>query len=61
MNYERDLNQLGFSLYLGEGSGGEGGGGKGEGFLGGFWLDDCLLEFNKSVILIFGLVNFNVF
>ena len=33
MNYERDLNQLGFSLYLGEGSGGEGGG-EWEGFWG---------------------------
>ena len=37
------------------------GGESGRGFLGVFWLDDCFLEFNKSVILIFGLVNFNVF
>ena len=41
--------------------GGKGGGERGRGFLGVFWLDDCFLEFNKSVILIFGLVNFNVF
>ena len=60
MNNERNLNQLGLSLYLGKGSGGEGGG-KWGGFLGVFWLDDCFLEFNKSVVLIFGLVNFNVF
>ena len=60
MNNERNLNQLGLSLYLGKGSGGKGGE-SGRGFLGGFWLDDCFLEFNKSVILIFGLVNFNVF
>ena len=53
MNYERDLNQLGFSLYLGEG----GGGGEWEGFLV-RWLS---LEFNESVILIFRLINFDVF
>ena len=36
MNNERNLNQLGLSLYLGKGSGGEGGG-KWEGFFGGFF------------------------
>ena len=61
MNNERNLNQLGLSLYLGKGSGGEGGGEVGGVFWVFFWLDDCFLEFNKSVILIFGLVNFNVF